>query len=109
MYEVFSPVEPVLEVTGFDCSTGVPVFDFGTSETYAGGDFNWDFGNLASSGASNLAAPDGIGFPEIEDVEAELTVVLNGCIRAVASWIGRLHPRRRPPSARRRTSVRVSP
>ncbi len=79
VYEVFSPVEPVLEVTGFDCSTGVPVFDFGTSETYAGGDFNWDFGNLASSGASNLAAPDGIGFPEIEDVEAELTVVLNGC------------------------------
>ena len=87
VYDVFAPVNPVLEVTGFDCSTGTPVFDFGTAETYNGADFTWDFGNLASSSASTLAAPDGIGFPEIEDVEAELTIVQNGCVGSgVLDW-----------------------
>ena len=86
-YEVFSPVEPVLEVTGFDCSTGTPVFDFGTAQTYNGADFQWDFGVLASSSASSLATPGGIGFPEIGDVEAELTIVQNGCIGSgVLDW-----------------------
>lgn len=88
VYDVFSPVEPVLEVTGFDCSTGTPVFDFGTSETYSDAEFSWEFGSLASSGASNLAAPDGIGFPNIGDVEAELTIVQNGCVGSgTLDWI----------------------
>lgn len=87
VYDVFSPVEPVLEVTGFDCSSGTPVFDFGTTETYNGADFAWEFGPQASSAASNLAAPDGIGFPSIEDVEAELTIVQNGCVGAgILDW-----------------------
>ena len=86
-YEVYSPVDPVLEVTGFDCSGGTPVFDFGTEETYNGAEFQWDFGPLASSSASSLAQPGGIGFPEIEDVEAELTIVQNGCIGSgVLDW-----------------------
>ena len=80
VYDVYAPVNPELEVTGFDCSTGTPVFDFGTVETYNGADFGWDFGALASSSSSNLAEPGGIGFPNIEDVEAELTIVQNGCI-----------------------------
>lgn len=87
VYDVFAPVNPVLEVTGFDCSTGTPTFDFGTVETYNGADFSWDFGNLASSGASNLASPVGIAFPQIEDVEAELTLVQNGCVGSgVLDW-----------------------
>ena len=31
------------------------------------------------SSSSNLAEPGGTGFPNIEDVEAELTIVQNGC------------------------------
>ena len=87
VYDVYAPVDPELEVTGFDCSTGTPVFDFGTVDTYNGADFGWDFGALASSSSSNLAEPGGIGFPNIEDVEAELTIVQNGCIGSgVLDW-----------------------
>ncbi len=87
IYEVFAPVEPTLEVVGFDCSSGTPVFDFGTDEAYPDATFNWDFGDLASTGLSDLAAPGGIGFDQIEDVEAELTIVQNGCIGSgVLDW-----------------------
>lgn len=87
VYDVYAPVAPDLEVTGFDCSTGTPVFDFGTSDAYPDADFNWDFGDAASSSASTLAAPDGIGFAEIGDVEAELTIVQNGCVGSgVLDW-----------------------
>ena len=87
VYDVYAPVEPELEVTGFDCSTGTPVFDFGTVDVYADANFNWDFGSAASSSASTLAAPDGIGFVQIGDVEAELTIVQNGCVGSgVLDW-----------------------
>ena len=87
VYDVYAPVEPELEVTGFDCSTGTPVFDFGTVDVYPNADFNWDFGPSASSSASTLAAPDGIGFEQIGDVAAELTIVQNGCVGSgVLDW-----------------------
>ncbi|MBK12749.1 MAG: hypothetical protein CL849_04390, partial [Crocinitomicaceae bacterium] len=87
VYDVYAPVEPELEVTGFDCSSGTPVLDFGTVDMYPNADFNWNFGSSASSSASTLSAPDGIGFSQIGDVAAELTVVQNGCVGSgVLDW-----------------------
>lgn len=87
IYEVYAPVEPVLEVTGFECPAGTPMYDFGTAENYPDASFQWDFGAQASSSISDLAAPGGIAFPSPFDVEAELTVVQNGCVGSgVLDW-----------------------
>lgn len=79
VYEVYSPVDPVLTVTGFECPSGVPIYDFGTTSTYPGASFTWDFGPPTGNMLSNLAAPAGIAFPSPEDVQAELTIIQNGC------------------------------
>jgi len=87
IYEVFEPVEPELVITGFDCPSGTPVYDFGTVDDYPDASFQWEFGALASSGISDLEAPEGIGFPTPYDVDAELTVVQNGCVGSgVLDW-----------------------
>ena len=54
IYEVFEPVEPELVITGFDCPSGTPVYDFGTVDDYPDASFQWEFGALASSGISDL-------------------------------------------------------
>lgn len=87
IYEVYAPVEPELVVTDFACPNGTPLYDFGTEDAYPDATFLWDFGDQASNVNSDLAAPSGIGFPSPFDVEAELTVVQNGCIGSgVLDW-----------------------
>lgn len=87
IYEVYAPVEPELVVTDFACPNGTPLYDFGTVDDYPDATFQWDFGGQASSDISDLEAPSGIGFPSPYDVQAELTVVQNGCIGSgVLDW-----------------------
>lgn len=87
IYEVYEPVEPELVVTDFACPAGIPAYDFGTVSGYPGATFQWSFGPNASTAISNLTAPSQIVFPSAEDVEAELTVVQNGCVgTGVLDW-----------------------
>ena len=87
IYEVYEPIEPELVVTDFECPAGIPAYDFGTVDAYPNATFQWDFGALASTPISNLAAPSQIAFPAAGSVEAQLTVVQDGCVgTGVLDW-----------------------
>jgi len=88
IYEVFAPVNPVLEVLDVDCSSGTPLFTFGTEDAYPEANFNWEFGALSSVDLSDLESPSGIAFPTVNDVDAALTIVSNGCVgNGVLEWV----------------------
>ena len=91
----------------FDCSSGTPVFDFGTASSYPEATSIGTLAPQASTGHCMTWRRRRALGSQIEDVEAELTVVQNGCVAWVLDWTPP------PPQAaaigRKRISVRVLP
>ena len=89
IFDVFMPLDPVINVTDFDCITGTETFDFevtGTMNDEA--TYFWDFGATGSPVSANISSPNGVDFNNSNNWDITMTVNNHGCTsNADFSWI----------------------
>ena len=80
IFDVFEPLDPVIDIIDFDCVNSTEVFDFEVT-----GNLNdeascfWEFPG-GSPATANITNPQGIDFANAENWTANLTVNNHGCI-----------------------------
>ena len=94
IFYVFMPLDPEIEMVGFDCIQGTETFDFevtGTMNDEA--TYFWDFGTTGSPVSANIPAPVGVDFSNDDIWNIILTVNNNGCTAdADFQWIAPEQP-----------------
>jgi len=80
IFDVYMPLNPIIEMADFNCILGTETFDFevtGTMNNEA--TYFWDFGATGSPTSANIPAPARVGFSNNDNWNVTLTVNNHGC------------------------------
>ena len=80
IFDVFEPLDPIIEITDFDCVNDNEIFDFQvTGNINNEADYFWDFTN-ATPNTGSIQSPGNINFNNADNWTVNLTVNNHGCI-----------------------------
>ena len=93
IFDVFMPLDPVIDLIGFDCITGTETFDFDVNGTMSPeATYFWDF-NGGNPTSANITSPEGIDFGNSDTWDITLTVNNHGCTaEAEFDWVAPPEP-----------------
>ena len=93
IFDVFMPLDPVIEILDFNCITGTETFDFNVNGTMSPeATYFWDF-NGGSPNSANIGSPEGVDFGNSNSWDISLTVNNHGCTaEAEFEWIAPPEP-----------------
>jgi len=93
IFDVFMPLDPVIEILDFNCITGTETFDFNVNGTMSPeATYFWDF-NGGTPVSANIMTPEGVEFGNADTWDISLTVNNNGCTaEAEFDWIAPSEP-----------------
>ena len=80
IFDVFEPLDPVIEIDNFECINSTEVFDFAvTGNLNSEATYFWDF-NGGSPSTGDNANPQNISFSNAENWTVDLVVNNHGCL-----------------------------
>lgn len=80
IFDVFEPLNPVIEIADFACITGTETFDFNvTGNINSEATYFWDF-ITGNPNTANITSPQNINFNNADTWSVNLTVNNHGCI-----------------------------
>ena len=80
IFDVFEPLDPIIEIADFDCINSTEIFDFEvTGNINSEATYFWDFNGGAPSTGS-IQNPSNISFSNADNWSVDLTVNNHGCI-----------------------------
>ncbi|MAU75570.1 MAG: hypothetical protein CL831_01710 [Crocinitomicaceae bacterium] len=93
IFDVFMPLDPVIEILDFNCITGTETFDFNVNGTMSPeATYFWDF-NGGNPTSANIASPEEVDFGNSDTWDISLTVNNHGCTaEADFEWIAPPEP-----------------
>ncbi len=79
IFDVFEPLDPVIEIDNFECINSTEVFDFAvTGNINSEATYFWDF-NGGTPSTGDIANPQNISFSNAENWTVDLVVNNHGC------------------------------